>query len=209
MIASTLFAKVALLLTGSMMLGGLGAYCGRNLRTLGSFILIALLFIGGAIAIPFAAKASPLFAIGLLSGWTFVSGLFIGPVLQMYSQRLGWQTVSAVFLGTGGVMAGCGLFGALSGIDFSFLGGILGIALFGLILVGLVTIFWKLSRTGRLIESTIGMLVFSGYFIFDFFRLSKSENTWEAAINLSMQLYLDFLNFFLYALQFIEALSDK
>ncbi|MBX9688347.1 MAG: Bax inhibitor-1 family protein, partial [Candidatus Obscuribacterales bacterium] len=123
-------------------------------------------------------------------------------------ERLGWRTVAGAFLGTGGVMAVCGAVGALSGIDFSFLGGILFFGLLGLIVVGFVTIFWRLSRLGSMIEAGFGMLIFSGYFIFDFFRLAKSVNTWEAAIQLSMNLYLDYINFLLYVLQFLDAAKN-
>jgi len=135
--------------------------------------------------------------------WTFVSGLLLGPAIAMYVERLGWQTVCLAYVGTGGVMAVCGAIGALSGINFSFLGGILFLALFGLVIFGVIGIFVRMSRQVNIVHSLIGMVVFAGYFIFDFWRLSVSENSWEAAIRLTMSLYLDFINFLLYLLQFL------
>ncbi len=209
MIETTLATKVAMLLAGCMGIGGLGAYFGRNIRTLGQFLVLAVLFIFGTIGVIAAAHASPVLGVCALAAWTFVSGLITGPALQMYSERLGWQTVAGAFVGTGGVMTVCGLIGAFSGIDFSFLGGFLFFGLLGLVAVGFISIFWRLSRTGSIIESIFGMLIFSGYFIFDFFRVAKAENTWENAVNLSMQLYLDFLNFFLYLLQLLDMLNKN
>ena len=209
MLETTLITKVAVLLAACMGLGGLGAYLGRKIENPLVFIGLAIAFILGTFGVFAAAHASPVLGVLALAGWTFVSGLVTAPALQHYSERLGWRTVAGAFAGTGGVMAACGAFGAFSGIDFSFLSGILFFALLGLVVAGFVTIFIKLSREGSMIEAGLGMLVFSGYFIFDFFRITKSANTWENAIQLSMSIYLDFMNFFLYLLQFIDAFSNK
>jgi FtsH-binding integral membrane protein len=209
MLETTLMTKVAMLLAGCMAVGGVGAYFGRNIRTLGGFLLLAVLFIFGTIGVMVAAHASPVLGLLALGGWTFVSGLILGPALEMYREKLGWETVAGAYFGTAGVMTVCGALGAFSGIDFSFLGGILFFGLLGLVLVGFIGIFWRLSRTGSIVESLFGMAIFSGYFIFDFFRVAKESNTWEHAINLAMSLYLDFMNFFLYLLQFLAAMQDK
>ena len=205
----TLFAKVALLLTGSMLLGGVGAYFGRNIKSIGAYIGLVILFIVGTIGVMFAAHASPAAGLVALTAWVFVSGLVLGPTIQMYAEQLGWHTVMLAYFGTGGVMAVCGAVGALSGMDFSGMGTFLFIALLGLVVFGVVTIFVKMSRTVNIIHAIIGMFIFSGYFIFDFFRLSKESNTWEHAIGLAMNIYLDFINFFLYLLQLLAALHDK
>lgn len=141
--------------------------------------------------------------------WTFISGLFIGPAVQAYADRLGWQTVCLAYAGTAGVMAITGGVGMFSGVDFSGMGTYLMFGLFGLIIAGVVGIFVRMSRTVNIVYSLIGMVVFAGYFIFDFFRLSQSVNTWESAVRLTMTIYLDFMNFFLYLLQFLAAVSDK
>lgn len=209
MFETALMTKVFLLLSGCMAVGGLGAYFGRNIRSLGAFIVLAIAFVLGTIGVIMASHLNPLVGVGVLAAWTFVSGLVMGPAIQMYSEKLGWQTVAGAYVGTAGVMTGCGLVGALSGIDFSFLGGILFIGLLGLVLVGFISIFWRLSRTGSMVESIFGMLIFSGYFIYDWFRVAKASNTWESAIQLTLSLYLDFMNFFLYLLQLLEVLNKK
>lgn len=207
----TLFAKVALLLTLSMFMGAAGAYLGRNIRSLGAVLGLGLLFLVGCFGVFLAASAGPVAGIIALGGWTFVSGLFIGPAIQAYSEELGWRTVSMAYLGTAGVMAVCGGIGMFSGADFSGLGTYLSIALFGLIIAGIIAMFVRSMNTRgfNIVYSLLGMLVFAGYFLFDFFRLSRSENTWEKAIQLTMSIYLDFMNFFLDLLRLLAALQDK
>jgi FtsH-binding integral membrane protein len=209
MLEMTLATKVALLLAACMGIGGAGAYCGRNIRTLQGFIIVALLFVFGTIGVTLGAHVSQLLGVLLLGGWTFISGLVIGPAVQLYSEELGWQTVAAAYVGTGGVMTACGILGAFSGIDFSFLGGILFFALLGLVLASFIGVFWRLSRSGNIVQAVCGMLIFAGYFIFDFFRLTKESNTWEHAVNLTMSIYLDYMNFFLHLLQLLSAMQNK
>lgn len=127
----------------------------------------------------------------------------------MYAEKLGWQTVFGAYLGTAGVMAVCGAVAMLSGINFGALGGILFFALLGLIVVGIIGIFIRMSRQFNMVYSIFGMIIFAGYFLYDFFRLAHSENTWAKAVELTVSIYLDFLNFFLYLLQFLAAVADK
>lgn len=206
---TTLLTKVAMLLACCMLVGAGGTFLGRNVRSLGAFIGLAILFIAGTIAVYFAAAVSPGVGVAVLMVWTFISGLFIGPAVQAYADRLGWQTVCLAYAGTAGVMAITGGVGMFSGVDFSGMGTYLMFGLFGLIIAGVVGIFVRMSRTVNIVYSLIGMVVFAGYFIFDFFRLSQSVNTWESAVRLTMTIYLDFMNFFLYLLQFLAAVSDK
>lgn len=204
-----LLSKVSFLLTLSMGITAFGCYLGSGITSWVAFIVLAIAFIGGAIAVPFAAKASKEAGIIALAVWTFISGLFCGPSIHFYASQLGWEVVFLAFLGTGGVMGVCGLIGAFSGRDFSSMGKWLTIALLIMIVVGIVNIFVTFSTGVEIVYSLIGMVLFAGFFIFDFFRLSKSENTWEQAIMSTMQLYLDFLNFLFYLLRLLLAIMGK
>lgn len=202
---TTLFVKVMLLLTMAMGCGAIGAYFGRFIQSLGAFIALFIAAIAGIFVVIGVSHVNAGAGVACLAVWTGIMGMMTGPALQRYSETLGWHTVFGATAGTAGVMAICGIIGALSGINFAWMGSILGFALIGLIVFGLVSIFVRMSREVRMGHAIIGMVVFAGYFIFDFFRLSKAENTWERAIELTMNLYLDFLNFLLYLLQFLEA----
>ncbi len=204
-----LFSKVSLLLTASMGISALGTYLGSGITSLAAIIVLAIAFIAGAFIVPFAAKSSKEAGLIALAAWTFISGLFLGPTMNHYVASLGWETVFLAFLGTGGVMAACGAIGALSGRDFSNMGKYLMFALLALIVVGIVNIFVAFSSGVTIIYCLIGMAVFAGFFIFDFFRISKAENTWFNAITATMQIYLDFINFLLYLLRFLEAVTGS
>lgn len=206
---TTLMTKVFLLLSGCLSCGALGAYVGRNIRSLRIMVGLAIAFLLGVFVVFSAAHASALLGVLALAGWTFISGLFSGPSLQYYKERLGWETVARVFLGSAAVMAGLGAFGALSGIDFSWMGGILFFLLSILLLVSLVSLFIRLGRKAAIADSIAGLIVFSGYFIYDFFRVTRVENTWEHAVQATMSIYLDFINFAWDAMRLIDLLSNK
>lgn len=201
----TLFAKVSILLAATMCTAALGTYLGRNIKSIAAFIVLVVLFLGGCFGVFLAAHASPELGVAALLAWGLVTGLFMGPAIESYAEELGWQTVFGAFAGTAGVMALCGGIGLFSGIDFSHMGLFLGIALFGLIIFGLIRIFVRMSREVNMGFAAIGMIIFAGYFLFDFFRLGHSENTWEKAIGLTVSIFLDFVNFFLHLLQFLAA----
>jgi FtsH-binding integral membrane protein len=206
---TTLFTKVAAIVAGCMLMGGIGTYFGRRIQSLLALIGLMVVFVLGTFGVIVAAKAAPIVGLTVLALWTFVSGLVMGPAVQMYAERLGWQTVCLTYVGSAGMMALCGAVGMLSGIDFSGLGTFLFFGLLGLIVVGVIGIFVAMSRTVNIIWGFMGMVIFAGYFLFDFFRITRAENTMENAILISMNIYLDFINFFLYALQFIDAVSGK
>ncbi|MBS1994061.1 MAG: Bax inhibitor-1/YccA family protein [Cyanobacteria bacterium SZAS LIN-2] len=201
---SGLFSKVSLLLTISLGISALGTYMGQGITSTGAIIALAVLFIFGSFGVRLAAKASTGAGIAALSVWTFISGLFIGPAIHHYVQSIGLNTVLLVYIGSAGVMSACGAIGALSGINFSRMGRFLMFALLGLIVVGIVSIFVPMSTGVNIAYCLIGMTVFALFFVFDFFRLANSEDTWDAAFDLTMNIYLDYVNFVLYALRFAE-----
>jgi hypothetical protein len=200
---SGLFSKVSLLLTVSLLISAFGTYLGQGITSGFGFIVLLVLFFAGAFVVPICAKSSPTAGVTALTIWTFISGLFIGPAIHHYVHVLGWQTVFHTYLGSGGIMAACGAIGALSGINFSRLGRILLVALLGLIAVGIFGIFVPMSATVNILYCVIGIAIFSLFFMVDFFRLANSENTWEAAIGLTMNIYLDYINVLLLVLRLL------
>lgn len=204
-----LFAKVSVLFVLQMLIGAGGCWLGRGIKSLGAILGLAVLFIFGVIGVFVAAHASPVIGVIALAFWALTSGLLLGPTIEMYAETIGWKSVAMCFLGTGGIMAVFGAIGALSGINFSGLGNILFFALFGLIIVSVVLAFVRMSREINIGVTIIGIVIFCGYFLFDFFRLAHSENTWERAIDLSVNIYLDFLNVFLRLLELYAQTHHK
>jgi FtsH-binding integral membrane protein len=141
----------------------------------------------------------------LLLGWGFVNGMILGPLVGFAIAEQGPGIVLEALVGTTAVMLGTGFIALTTHINFSFLMPLLFLALLALIIVGLIGIFVRFSRTVNLTYSIIGMVVFGFFFLFDFFRVDRSRNTWDAAIRLTIGLYLDFANFFMFLLRFLLA----
>jgi len=54
-----------------------------------------------------------------------------------------------------------------------------------------------------------GVIIFTGYLLYDFNRLAKLEeqvgaNTWTVAMEMSINIYLDIINLFLYLLDLLS-----
>jgi FtsH-binding integral membrane protein len=94
-----------------------------------------------------------------------------------------------------------------SSFDFSVLSGFLFIALIVLIIMGILNIFIFKSRKYSLIRAYLGVLIFTGYLLYDFDMLEKQMNagdeSWSTAIKIAVNLYLDIINLFLDLLQIL------
>lgn len=199
--STPLMAKVMGLLCPTLAAAGVGAYVGRALR--GWLPVIGLLLVSILGMFIISALSASVFAMPLLLGWGFINGMFLGPLVAFAVEEAGASIVIEALTGTTAVMMLAALVVYATGIDFSFLMPLLFLALMGLIVIGLISIFVRFSRTVNLAYSILGMIVFAAYFLFDFFRISRSENTWESAVRMTMRLYLDFANFFIYLLQYL------
>lgn len=199
--STPLVAKVMCLLSLSIASGGVGAYLARNLRSWIAAIGLFLVAIVGMFVVQAAGGGYP--AVGLLMVWSGVFGAMSGPLLYQAVSEQGPGIVVQALTGTTAVMIITGIVAMTSGINFAALAPLLMIGLLGLIVVGLVGIFVRFSRTVNIVYSIIGMLVFSGFFLLKFFRLSQAENTWENAVAMTVSIYVTFVNFFMYLLQFL------
>ena len=94
-----------------------------------------------------------------------------------------------------------------SSFDFSIFGGFLFIALIVLIIMGLLNVFIFKSKKYSLLRAYFGVLLFTGYLLYDFDMLEKQMNagdeSWSTAIRIAVNLYLDIINLFLDLLQIL------
>ncbi|MEK7829988.1 MAG: Bax inhibitor-1 family protein, partial [Acidobacteriota bacterium] len=205
--STPLLAKVMCLLSLSIAAGGVGAYLGRNIQSLIATIGLFALAIVGMFVV--RAAGGGYVAVGLLMGWSAVFGAMSGPLISYAIAEEGPGIVIQSLTGTTAVMIITGIVAMTSGINFSALGPILMIALLGLIVVGLVGMFVRFSRTVNIVYSIFGIIIFSGLFLFKFFRLSQSDNTWEAAVAHAMGIYITFVNLFISLLQLLLNLKRR
>ena len=97
-----------------------------------------------------------------------------------------------------------------SDTDFGFLGSFLFFALLGLIIVRLLKAWVIKDSSFSMIQTGIGIVIFTFYLIYDFNRLEKAmargDESWGTAVDLAVSIYLDIVNLFLLIL---EALAEN
>lgn len=98
----------------------------------------------------------------------------------------------------------------LTNINFGFLGGFLFIALVILIVMSLLNGFFFHSPLFAMVRAYLGVVIFTLYLLFDFDRLEKmaGDQSWGAAIDIAINIYLDIINLFLELLQILAESSD-
>jgi len=143
----------------------------------------------------------------LFYAFAAVMGISISWIFAAYTSFSIIQT----FLITAIAFAGLSLYGYTTKRDLSGMGTFLMMGLIGLIVASIVNIFLK-SGAMQFAISAIGVLIFAGLTAFDtqnikntYLQLANSDRDFlgKAAIMGALQLYLDFLNLFMFLLQFL------
>ncbi len=133
-----------------------------------------------------------------------VMGLSMSYIFFAYS--LG--SIFQVFLISAGTFAAMALIGATTKVDLTKMGGILFMALIGLIIASVVNIFIGATWLDMGI-SAIGVLIFCGLTAYDTQKLLRigaqvginNESANKMAVLGALSLYLDFINLFLFLLR--------
>lgn len=215
----TLFAKTFLLLTLSLFaayLGSLFAFKkmqnaleeGNPERIKGQMIAAVIINIIAFILLMFFGGRTPLNMI-LMFVFTLSSGFTLG----VYSASYGDVAQKAVAL-TAGTTLLTGLIASYSNIDFTGLGKILGIVLIVFVIIGIIRIFVKIHGAAHKFMASVGVLLFTGYLLYDFSRLAKlkavaAANNWETALNFAISIYLDIINLLMQLMQLLSSSSSK
>lgn len=130
-------------------------------------------------------------------------GVWLAPIFLVY--RLG--TIVYTFFITAGTFGAMSVYGYFTKSDLTKMGTYLIMALFGLIIASVVNIFWA-NSTMEWIISILGVLIFTGLTAWDTQQVKRL-----AAANLepaladklatmgALNLYLDFINLFLFLLR--------
>ena len=95
-----------------------------------------------------------------------------------------------------------------SDTDFGFLGSFLFFALLGLVIVRLLKEWVIKDSSFSMIQTSIGIIIFTFYLIYDFNRLEKAmaqgDESWGRAVDLAVSIYLDIVNLFLLILELLS-----
>lgn len=135
-----------------------------------------------------------------------VMGLSLAPLFFAYTG----ESLASTFFITAGTFGAMSLYGYTTKKDLSGWGSFLMMGLIGLIIASVVNIFLQSSGLAFAI-SAIGVLVFTGLIAYDTQRLKaiyyqiggSSEALARVTIIGALNLYMDFINLFIYLLQFM------
>ena len=145
-------------------------------------------------------KISPVTATALFIVYSAINGISLSGIFMVYSQ----STITSAFI-TAAVMFGVfAVVGYTTRIDLSKYSSIFFMALIGLMIAGLINIFIRSSFL-NLGVSAVGVIVFAGLTAYDIQTLKEHQRIFgqnhNMAIYGALQLYLDFINIFLYLLR--------
>ncbi len=136
--------------------------------------------------------------------YSLLTGVSLSTIFLAYTE----SSIATTFLITAGTFGTMSLVGFVTKKDLSKLGGILFMALIGLIIATLVNIFLVSDTLGWIINY-VGVLIFVGLTAYDTQKIKQmmreygtdiNEQTQKMALMGSLSLYLDFINMFLYLL---------
>jgi uncharacterized protein len=137
--------------------------------------------------------------------YTVVMGLSLSTIFLVYTGG----SIAQTFFATAGAFAGLSLWGYTTKKDLSGMGTFLIMGVVGLFIASVINIFMK-SDTMSLVISFVGVLIFAGLTAYDTQKI-KSMYSYVAGTDMvgktvilgALNLYLDFINMFMFLLRFM------
>lgn len=145
-------------------------------------------------------------ATALFALYSVLNGVTLSVIFAVYTL----ESIAETFFVAAGTFGATALFGYVTKRDLSKWGSFLMMALIGLIIATVVNLFLG-SSTLSLITSAVGVLLFTGLTAYDVWRYKQvfaqvdedSEEVKKISLLAALNLYLDFVNLFLYLLRFL------
>lgn len=165
---------------------------------------------GAEIAIIFTSRMwsqkSPLNKL-MFAAFAFITGMTIAPLIAIVvSSYGGVMILMKALLATILTFTAAAIFGWTTKFNLSGMRGFLMIGLIGLIITGVLGIFFPWGGTMEIVYSAGGVLLFTGFIMYDFQKLKKfPENMY---IEAALSLYLDIFNLFLFILRLMMVNRD-
>lgn len=144
-------------------------------------------------------------AIASFVTYAALNGVTLSVIFTHYTS----SSIAATFFATGGTFAVMSFLGYRTKRDLSKLGGLLYMAVIGLIIATVVNIFW-VDSTLYWITTYLGVFIFVGLTAYNAQRIKQmsyqvidgTEDARKMAVLGSLIIYLDFINLFVYLLRF-------
>lgn len=180
------------------------AIFGTPLKWLVMFAPLIMVFAFGALINRLSVAAAQLFFYVYAS----LMGLSLSYIFAVYTGT----SIAQTFLVTSIAFAGLSLYGYTTKKDLSGMGTFLMMGLIGLVVASIVNIFLASSALAFAV-SVIGVLIFAGLTAYDTQSIKNEyiehaahgDQAWlgKSAIMGALRLYLDFINMFMFLLQFL------
>jgi FtsH-binding integral membrane protein len=146
-------------------------------------------------------------ALALFFVYAATMGITLGVIVWAYLQTPGGTTaVASAFFSAAAMFGAAAIYGGVTKRDLTKMGGILFMALIGLIVASVVNLFLGSSQLNWII-SIAGVVIFTGLTAWDVQKISRGDlaaitgSKEKGSVLAALTLYLDFINLFLFLLR--------
>lgn len=172
-------------------------------------IIASFAFLGAVIGLQFAIAANrdSALGVGLLLLMTFITGMWLAPILTVaLSLRNGPQLVAFAAAGTGAIMFVMATIATTTKRDFSFMGKFLFVGMMAVLLLAIANMFMQIPALA-LAVSAMAIVVFSLFLLYEVSRIVTGGET--NYIMATTGVYMSLLNIFVSLLQLLMALGGE
>lgn len=210
---NVMIKNVYLWMCGALAITGLTAYYVANNPAILSWmfgnpwIVFALIVAELGLVIGLSAsinRINALTATIMFLAYSVINGMTLSTIFLVY--EIG--SITSTFFVTAGTFGAMAIYGSVTNKDLTRIGNLCIMAVIGLIIAALVNLFIKSSMMDMVV-SGVGVLVFVGLTAYDaqkiknaFYSVAESDEASKYAVIGALELYLDFVNLFLYLLRF-------
>lgn len=152
-------------------------------------------------------------ALLIFAGYSVLTGLMFSSILLVYTA----SSIYQAFFTTAGMFAAMSIYGIYTKRDLTSMGSFLHMGLWGLLIALVINLFVG-STMVELVTSVLGVIIFLGLTAYDTAKIKNLAEGygWEIdgtiagriAVIGALELYLDFINLFLYMLKFMGKRKD-
>jgi modulator of FtsH protease len=164
---------------------------------------------GAMIGMLFAVTAlrNSAWGVAALLGFTFVSGVFLTPILSVAAGfRNGGQLVALAGGMTAAIFFAMATIATVTKRDFGFLGKFLFVGLVLLVVASLANLFFQVPAVSLTI-SAIAVLLFSAYLLYDVSNIVNGGET--NYVTATLNIFLNLYNIFVSLLNLLMAISGQ
>lgn len=168
-----------------------------------TMIILGIISIAMVFSLSFKPDRAPGVSIAMLFIYAAIEGVFFSSILIVYAA----ESITMAFVSAAVVFVVLSVFGLNTKKDLSRIGRQAFAALIALFIVSIINLFLQ-SPAIQYVFSYIGVIIFTILTAYDtqqmktiYVKYGDQVNTTNLAVNGALQLYLDFINMFIYLLQ--------